>query len=40
MPLLARPIRVLPLSDLPHRLGGWRMFGAAGAVARRFAALF
>lgn len=39
-PAPAHPIRVLPLSDLPHRLGGWRMFGAADPVARRFAALF
>ncbi|EEG26575.1 hypothetical protein CORMATOL_01895 [Corynebacterium matruchotii ATCC 33806] len=40
MPILARPIHILPLSDLPHWLGGWRMFGVAGPVARRFAALF
>lgn len=39
-PALARPIHILPLSDLPHWLGGWRMFGVAGPVARRFAALF
>lgn len=40
VPILARPIHILPLSDLPHWLGGWRMFGVAGPVARRFAALF
>ncbi|WP_256588203.1 hypothetical protein [Corynebacterium matruchotii] len=40
MPILARPIHILPLSDLPHRLGGWRMFDVADPVARRFAALF
>lgn len=40
VPLLARPIHILPLSDLPHWLGGWRMSGVAGPVARRFAALF
>jgi hypothetical protein len=39
-PAPARPIHILPLSDLPHRLGGWRMFDVADPVARRFAALF
>lgn len=39
-PAPAHPIHILPLSDLPHRLGGWRMFDVADPVARRFAALF